>query len=99
MFELGKLVAWVASPLLLTFVGWGMAVYSSFRGRKWLAVWIGSLATVFLWLSATLYTAQLLAAKLERSQPAVAVALTPSGDAIVVLEGALGSVRPETLTC
>ena len=94
MFELGKVVGWLLSPLLLALLLWGVALGLVSRGRWRLGVAAGLLGVASLWAIATPLLANILAHQLEMRFPTVTVEKTSRVDAIVVLGGALAGAHP-----
>lgn len=94
MFELGKVVGWLASPLALALLSWGLTLGLFVgRGRRW-ALGVGLAGMLGLWGVSMPYTAHVLARQLEGRYPAVPVEQAPEADAILVLGGALAGASP-----
>jgi uncharacterized SAM-binding protein YcdF (DUF218 family) len=76
---------------------------AGFAGLFWLLRWrrlagaSGVLAVLVLWVSATPAVGEFLYGALERQHPPVALAATPTADAIIVLGGAVGQPLPPRL--
>ena len=99
LFELGKVVGWLLSPLTLALVCWILGLLLVWRRRLRLGLVVGALGAVWLWAVSTPLVAHSLAHQLERRYPAVLREQTPRADAIVVLGGALsGAFPPERPT-
>lgn len=93
LFELGKVVGWLLSPLVLALVLWTVAAVLFWRGHRRLGLSAGLLAVLGLWTVATPLVANRLAYSLERRFPAVLADQASQADAIVLLGGALSGAR------
>lgn len=94
MFELGKVVGWLLSPLVLVLALWALGAVLSWRGHRRLGLAAGLFAVLGLWVISTPLVANRLAHSLERRFPAVLADQAPQADAIVLLGGALSGARP-----
>lgn len=94
MFELGKIVGWLLSPLSLALTLWLLALGLVWRGRGRHGLGAGLLGVLGLWVAATPWVAHALTHHLERQFPALPVEQAARADAIVVLGGALAGASP-----
>jgi uncharacterized SAM-binding protein YcdF (DUF218 family) len=102
MYILGKILAWLASPLILGLGGFVVALAAMARGRtRRAAVWGGAaMLWLLVWSSPLFYT--WFGCTLERAYPPRTAEALPSADAIVVLGGGMstpqGPVRDPDLS-
>lgn len=94
MFELGKVVGWLLSPLALALACLGSALLLDWLRRPLAGLLVGLLGFAGLWWVSTPLVAHALAHQLEALYPALLVEHSPKADAIVVLGGALSGASP-----
>ncbi len=94
MFELGKVVGGLLSPLSLALALWGLALLLVWRRRWRLAIGLGLVGLLGLWAVVTRFVAHALVHRLESRFPALPVDRAPQSDAILVLGGALAGASP-----
>lgn len=94
LFELGKVVGWLVSPLTISLALFGFGCWLVGRGRVRSGLIAGALALFVLWMLATPLVGHALAHHLERRFPALEIHQLPSADAIVLLGGALSGASP-----
>ena len=94
MFELGKVVGWLLSPLALAFACLGFALLLYWLRRPRHGLFVGLVGFIGLWAISTPLVAHALAHQLECRFPALSAEQVPKADAIVVLGGALSGASP-----
>lgn len=94
MFELGKVVGWLLSPLTLALTCWTLGLSLAWGRRLKLGLVFCAFGAIWLWAISTPLVANALVRRLERQYPAVLAEQLPEADAIVVLGGALSGASP-----
>lgn len=94
---LSKLLPLLVYPVSLTLLLAGFSGLCRMLRWRWLASFTIVLAILVLWISATPAVAKFLCGALERQFPPIAIADTPTADAIIVLGGAVGQTLPPRL--
>jgi uncharacterized SAM-binding protein YcdF (DUF218 family) len=94
MFELAKFGGYLVSPLIGALGLWLLAAVCLARGRRTLAIGLGSIAFAGLWLASTPIVAQSMIRDLERPYRALTIEATPQADVIVVLGGSVMPRNP-----
>lgn len=94
MFELSKIVGLFLAPLTWVLGCWIAAGVSLLRRRRRWAAGFACIGFATLWVASLPVVAHALAAPLEEKYPALSAQASPSGDAILVIGGALSGASP-----
>lgn len=95
-FQLTKLLPLFLYPLGFSIALCLLALVLMWRGKKFSALTMLSIAVVTLWICSTPRFSNWIAGALEQRFPPVSVALTPEADAIVLLGGMTRGIVPGT---